>query len=68
MGKSTNRLQADLDSNGWPQTGRIKALELIKTAKAVHIAGDQHLATVIKHGIHEFGDGPWAFVVPSHCQ
>ena len=64
-GQLDNRLHADLDSNGWPQTGRNKALELIKKAKAVHIAGDQHLATVIKQGIHEFGDGPWAFVVPA---
>lgn len=64
-GNIKNRLHADLDSNGWPQTGRNKALELIKKAKAVHIAGDQHLATVIRHGIHEFNDGPWAFVVPA---
>ncbi len=64
-GQKTNRLHADLDSNGWPQTGRKKALTLIKKAGAVHIAGDQHLATVIKQGIHEFGDGPWAFVVPA---
>ncbi len=64
-GDSTNRLHADLDSNGWPQTGRNKALEKIKAAGAVHIAGDQHLATVIQHGIDEFGDGPWAFVVPA---
>ncbi|MEQ9374692.1 MAG: hypothetical protein RIG68_05930 [Imperialibacter sp.] len=64
-GDSTNRLHADLDSNGWPQTGRNKALEKIRAAGAVHIAGDQHLATVIKHGIDEFGDGPWAFVVPA---
>ena len=64
-GDLENRLHADLDSNGWPQTGRNKALELIKKAKAVHIAGDQHLATVIKHGIEEYRDGPWAFVVPA---
>ncbi len=64
-GQIENRLHADLDSNGWPQTGRNKALELITKANAVHIAGDQHLATVIKQGIHEFGDGPWAFVVPA---
>jgi hypothetical protein len=64
-GDSTNRLHADLDSNGWPQTGRNKALEKIRAAGAVHIAGDQHLATMIKHGIDEFGDGPWAFVVPA---
>jgi len=64
-GSKDNRLHADMDSNGWPQTGRNKALEKIKAAGAVHIAGDQHLATIIHHGIDEFGDGPWAFVVPA---
>ncbi|MEO1010168.1 MAG: alkaline phosphatase D family protein [Bacteroidota bacterium] len=64
-GSMDNRLHADLDSNGWPQTGRNKALELIKKANAVHIAGDQHLATVIQQGTKEFRDGPWAFVVPA---
>ncbi len=64
-GNKENRLHADLDSNGWPQTGRDKAVELINKARAVHIAGDQHLATVIQHGTNEFRDGPWAFVVPA---
>ncbi|MEO9891581.1 metallophosphoesterase family protein [Aurantibacter sp.] len=64
-GQIENRLHADLDSNGWPQTGRNKALTLIKKANAVHIAGDQHLATIIKQGIHEYGDGPWSFIVPA---
>lgn len=64
-GKKDNRLHADMDSNGWPQTGRNKALKAIKAANAVHIAGDQHLATIIQHGTDEFEDGPWAFVVPA---
>ncbi len=64
-GEKGNRLHADMDSNGWPQTGRNKALRAIKKANAVHIAGDQHLATVIKQGIDEYDDGPWAFVVPA---
>lgn len=64
-GNKDNRLHADLDSNGWPQTGRRKALEAIRAANAVHIAGDQHLATIIHHGIDDFRDGPWAFVVPA---
>ena len=64
-GSLDNRLHADLDSNGWPQTGRNKALRLIEAANAVHIAGDQHLATVIRHGIEAHRDGPWAFVVPA---
>src|SRR5690606_19311575 len=29
-GKDSERLIADLDSNGWPQTGRRKALEAIR--------------------------------------
>ena len=64
-GSMDNRLHADLDSNGWPQSGRNKALALIKNANAVHIAGDQHLATVIQHGIRDYGDGPFSFVVPA---
>jgi hypothetical protein len=64
-GNRDNRLMADLDCNGWPQSGRNRALRVIRKANAVHIAGDQHLATVIRHGIDEFGDGPWAFVVPA---
>lgn len=64
-GSKENRLHADLDSNGWPQKGRKRALEAIKKANAIHIGGDQHIATVIHHGIEEFDDGPWAFVVPA---
>lgn len=64
-GKKENRLHADMDSNGWPQTGRNKAIKAIKKANAVHIAGDQHLATIIQHGGEEWEDGPWAFVVPA---
>lgn len=66
-GSRNNRLHADLDSNGWPQAGRRRALELIRKAGAVHIGGDQHLATVIQHGIDDFRDGPWAFVTPAIC-
>jgi len=64
-GNVNNRLHADLDSNGWPQTARNRAIELIGKAGAVHIAGDQHIATLIQHGTKEFRDGPWAFVSPA---
>jgi hypothetical protein len=64
-GNRENRLHADLDSNGWPQSGRRRALEQIRKARAVHIGGDQHIATLIQHGIDEFRDGPWAFIVPA---
>ena len=64
-GAEAERLYADLDANGWPQAGRRRALEAIRAADAIHVAGDQHLATVLQHGIDTFGDGPWAFVVPA---
>ncbi|MCC5928996.1 MAG: hypothetical protein JJU28_07105 [Cyclobacteriaceae bacterium] len=60
-----NYLHADLDCNGWPQTGRNKALRLIQDAGAIHLAGDQHLATFVQHGIDNFRDGPFAFVAPA---
>jgi len=64
-GKNQVRRYADLDTNGWPQTKRNEALRVIKHAKAVHIAGDQHLATLLQHGVNEFRDGPWAFCSPA---
>ena len=64
-GSEDNRLLADLDSNAWPQTGRNKALVAIRRAWAPHLCGDQHLAVFVKHGIDDFGDGPFAFTSPA---
>ena len=64
-GQNTGRLLADLDSNGWPQSGRARALKEIRRCFAIHIAGDQHLATVIHHGIHSWEDSIYSFCVPS---
>lgn len=64
-GQETNRLLADLDSNAWPQKGRNKALTEIRRAWAPHLCGDQHLAVFVKHGIENFGDGPFAFTSPA---
>ena len=64
-GKIGGRLHADLDSNGWPQTGRNKAIASLRKAYAFHFAGDQHLATVFHHGINEWRDSIYSFCVPS---
>jgi hypothetical protein len=64
-GTREGRLVADLDSGGWPQSGRNRALEALRRARAVQLCGDQHLAVVVKHGITEFGDGPYAFTSPA---
>ncbi len=60
-----NKLDRDLDSGGWPQTGRNNALREMRRCFAVHLAGDQHLASVIHHGIEEWNDACWSFCVPS---
>jgi len=64
-GKVGYRVLADLDSNGWPQTGRNRALAEIRKAFAVHIAGDQHLASIFHHGIEQWNDACYSFCVPS---
>lgn len=64
-GKTGGRLHADMDSNGWPQTGRNRAIDAIRKCFAVHFAGDQHLGTIFHHGIDEFRDGMYSFCVPS---
>jgi len=65
IGDSDGRVYADLDANGWPQTGRNKALSEIRKSFAVMIAGDQHLATVLHHGIDNWNDAGYSFCVPS---
>ena len=64
-GGNLNYLVADLDSNGWPQTGRNKAVRRLRKAFAFHLCGDQHLATLIHHGVNEWGDAMWSMAVPS---
>lgn len=64
-GPKQDRLYADLDSNGWPQTGRDKALRLLRDAGAVHLAGDQHIAMLVEYGVERHRDAGWSFAVPA---
>lgn len=60
-----DRPVADMDSNGWPASGRNKALSAMRKGFAVHIAGDQHLGSTIQYGIDDYGDAGFALCVPS---
>jgi alkaline phosphatase D len=60
-----DRPVCDFDSNGWPQTGRNKALAAMRKAFAIHIAGDQHLGSTIQYGIDDWHDAPFAFCAPA---
>ncbi len=64
-GSPKNRLLADLDCNGWPQTGRNHALARIRRVWAPHLCGDQHLAVLVQHGIEGAQDGPYGFTSPA---
>lgn len=55
----------DTDSNGWPQSGRNRALREIRKGFAVMLAGDQHLASIIHHGIEEWNDAGYSLCCPS---
>ena len=61
----TDRLVTDFDSDGWPQVGRDRALELFRKAFATHIAGDQHLGSTIHYGIDDYGDAGYAIISPA---
>jgi hypothetical protein len=59
------RLVSDMDSHGWPQSGRNRALRLMRKAFAVHLAGDQHLGSTVQYGVDDWGDAAFALCVPS---
>lgn len=58
-------LYGDMDSGGWPKSGRDKAIEIIRKAFAFHICGDQHLPSFVQYGTDEFRDAGWAFCTPA---
>ncbi len=64
-GANLRYITRDDDANGYPSGGRDRAVDAIRKAFAVHICGDQHLATLLKHGIDEYGDAFWSFCGPS---
>lgn len=64
-GSPDARAYADYDSNGWPQTGRNKALKEIRKSFSFMLAGDQHLATLIHQGVDDWNDSGYSFSVPS---
>lgn len=64
-GKHDREIFADFDSNGWPQSGRNKALAVIRKSFSPMIAGDQHLGSLIKHGIDDWDDAGYSFCTPA---
>jgi hypothetical protein len=55
----------DMDSNGWPQSGRNRAVRALRRGFAFHVAGDQHLSFFVRYGVDDWNDAGYAFTVPS---
>ncbi len=66
-GGSNNYLEADLDSNGWPQSARNRAIRLLRKSFALHVSGDQHLTTLSQYGVDQQRDSCWSLCVPAIC-
>lgn len=56
---------ADMDSNGWPQSGRHRALETIRKGAAIAIHGDLHTASLVHQGLDDWNDAAWVFTTPA---
>lgn len=55
----------DFDSNGYPKLARDRAIRLLREARALVLAGDQHLGTLVRHGVDTFTDGVYQFTGPA---
>jgi len=58
-------LKADLDSGGWPQTARNRAIDILRRGKPLHVNGDQHLTTLVQYGVGKQRDSNWSFCPPA---
>jgi len=55
----------DMDTDGWPMSKRDEVIRVIRKAFALHLGGDQHLASISKYGVDDFGDAGFVFTVPA---
>ncbi|MCB1120554.1 MAG: alkaline phosphatase D family protein, partial [Verrucomicrobiae bacterium] len=55
----------DFDADGWPQTGRNRAIRALRKGFALHLAGDQHLGSSVRYGVEDFKDSGYSFCVPA---
>ncbi len=59
------KIAQDMDSNGWPKSGRDRAVRALRKGFAFHVVGDQHLGHFIRYGVDAWNDAGHVFTVPS---
>ena len=58
-------LTGDMDSGGWPKSGRDRAINIIRKGFVFHISGDQHVPSLVQYGLNDYRDAGWSFVPPA---
>jgi hypothetical protein len=58
-------LYGDLDSGGWPKSGRDKVIRLMRKGAVFHINGDQHVPSLVQYGLENYHDAGWSFCTPA---
>ncbi len=64
-GNRNGYLRADLDSGGWPQSARNRAISVIRKGFPLHVSGDQHLTTLLQYGVDQQRDSNWSLCTPA---
>lgn len=64
-GDLSGYLYGDLDSGGWPKSGRDKAIKIMRQTGAFQISGDQHVPSLVQYGLSEYRDANWSFCTPA---
>ena len=58
------RTRTYFDSGAWPKAARNRAVRVLGDCNALAIHGDQHLGVLLRHGVDDFDDAGYAFMVP----
>ena len=58
------RARSYFDSGAWPKAARNRAVRILGDCNALAIHGDQHLGVLLRHGVDDFDDAGYAFMVP----
>ena len=63
-GYNLKRSRSYYDSGAWPKSARNRAVRIMGDCNALAIHGDQHLGVLLRHGVDDFDDAGYAFMVP----
>ena len=55
----------DRDTHGWPAHRREEAWELFRLSRSFQLAGDQHIGTLVHHGVDSPADAGYSFTSPA---